>query len=103
MTDTKMGDSEAVPEDIEHILSYLADMAAAYSTGLKWNEEAKLKADLMNNPVRWRNVSAQAVSQRLLSLGMSPEDTRTLTDFVKRAQAGKRLVPQKTYRDFKFN
>lgn len=98
-----MNDDEAVPEDIERILSYLADMAAGYSTGLKWNEEAKLKADLMNNPVRWRNVSAHAVSQRLLSFGMSPEDTRTLTDFVRRAQAGKRLIPHQTYRDFKFN
>lgn len=101
--DARMGDSAAIPEDIERILSHLADKAASYSTGLKWNEEAKLKADLMNNPVRWKTVSAQAVSQRLLSLEMSPEDTRTLTDFVRRAQAGKRLVPHRDYRDFKFN
>lgn len=88
---------------MERILQHLATMAAGYSTGLKWNEEAKLKADLMNTPNRWRHVSVQAASKRLLSLGMSPEDTRTLTEYISRAQSGKRLVPHKSYRDFKFN
>lgn len=97
-----MDETFSLSEDVEHILEYLADMAAAYSTGLKWNEEAKLKADLMNAPARWHGVSVQAVSDRLLELGMSTEDTRTVTDLIKKAQSGRRLVPQTSYRDFKF-
>lgn len=41
---------EPPPEDVDGILKYVAAMAAGYSSGLKWNEEDKLKADMMNRP-----------------------------------------------------
>lgn len=50
-------DSEAetapLPEDVDQILEHIAAWAAGYDSGLKWNEEDKLKADMMNCPRRW--------------------------------------------------
>lgn len=92
----------SLPEAIDRILEYLADMAASYTGGLKWNEEAKLKADLMNAPERWRGVSTQAVSERCLELGMSTQDTATIVGFISKAQAGRRLIPHRSYKEFKF-
>lgn len=42
---------DPLPEDVDGILKHVATMAAGYSSGLKWNEEDKLKADMMNRPV----------------------------------------------------
>lgn len=94
--------SNQLPANIDHILKYLADYAAGYSTGLKWNEEAKLKSDLMENRHLWMNVNTGLIQDRLEELGMSDEDIRTVLDFVKRAQAGRRLVPEHSYKGFKF-
>lgn len=97
--------SDALPADIEQILEYIAMMARGYDTGLKWNEEAKLKADMMNVRHRWTRDRAPiaTVEARCLQLGMSREDTATVIDLLTRTQAGRRLVPQRSYRDFKFN
>jgi hypothetical protein len=88
---------------ISEILEYLAGMARGYDNNLKWNEVAKLKADLMNVPARWRGVSVSEVAGRCRALGMREEDVATIGDLVRKAQEGRRLVPQKTYRDFRFN
>ncbi|ERI03839.1 hypothetical protein [Atopobium sp. oral taxon 810] len=34
-------------EDIERILGYTAMMAKGYDNHMKWNEEAKLRSDMM--------------------------------------------------------
>jgi hypothetical protein len=48
--------SNDLPNGISQILQYLAQMARGYDNRLKWNEVAKLKADLMNVRDRWLGV-----------------------------------------------
>ena len=95
--------SNGLPPGISEILEYLAQMARGYDNHLKWNEVAKLKADLMNVPGRWRGVSVSEIADSCRTLGMREEDAATVVDLVRKAQEGRRLVPQKTYRDFRFN
>ena len=92
-----------LPSGISEILEYLAMKARGYDNHLKWNEVDKLKADLMNAPSRWRGVAVSQVADRCRALGMRTEDVATMTDLITRAQAGRRLVPGKTYRGFRFN
>jgi hypothetical protein len=95
--------SDDLPDGIREILEYLAQMARGYDNHLKWNEVDKLKADLMNARVRWREITVSQVAARCRALGMRAEDIVTITDLITRAQAGRRLVPGRTYRDFRFN
>jgi hypothetical protein len=95
--------SNGLPPGISEILEYLAQMARGYDNQLKWNEVAKLKADLMNVPGRWRGVSVSEIADSCRTLGMREEDAAMVVDLVRKAQEGRRLVPQKTYRDFRFN
>ena len=91
-----------LPNGIDGILEYLAEMAAGYQNHLKWNEVAMLKADLMNVPHRWAGVSAKHIADRCLELGMRAEDVKEIELLVTKAQAGRRLVPQRSYRDHRF-
>lgn len=50
---------------------------------------------------RWSGRGRGAESCR--ALGMREEDVATVGDLVRKAQEGRRLVPQKTYRDYRFN
>jgi hypothetical protein len=95
--------SNNLPNGIPEILQYLAQMARGYDNHLKWNEVAKLKADLMNVPARWRGVSIIEIADYCRTLGMRDEDVAEVADLVGKVQAGRRLVPQKTYHDFRFN
>lgn len=95
--------SADLPNGIPEILQYLAERARGYDNHLKWNEVAKLKADLMNVPARWRGVPVSEIAARCRALGMRDEDVAEIADLIKRAQEGRRLVPQKTYRDNRFN
>jgi hypothetical protein len=92
-----------LPQGISEILQYLAQMARGYDNHLKWNEVAKLKADLMNVRTRWLGVSVAQIAGHCRALGMREEDVTIVASLVKKAQEGRRLVPQKTYRDFRFN
>lgn len=94
--------STGLPPGISGILEYLAQMASGYGNRLKWNEVAKLKADLMNVPARWRGVPVSEIADYCRALGMRDEDVATVADLVRKAQEGRRLVPQKTYRNFRF-
>ena len=94
--------SNDLPNGIPEILQYLAQMARGYDNRLKWNEVAKLKADLMNVRARWLQVSVTDIADRCRALGMRDEDVAEIVDLVKRAQEGRWLVPQRTYRDFRF-
>lgn len=94
--------TEQLPTDIVEILEFLAMMAKGYDNHLKWNEEAKLKADLMHNRRYWVGFTSAAVRDKCRALGMTFEDATLIEDLVSRAQAGRRLVPDRSYRDSTF-
>jgi erythromycin esterase-like protein len=77
-------------------------MARGYNNHLKWNEQAMFKADLMNVRHRWLKVDSAAFRARCIAEGMRSEDVVELVDWLNKAKAGRRLVPQKSYRAFKF-
>ncbi|WP_202817415.1 hypothetical protein [Ornithinimicrobium sp. CNJ-824] len=52
---------DVLPNGVGEILEHLAAWAAGYDSGLKWNEEDKLKADMMNRPERWAPVTVEQV------------------------------------------
>jgi hypothetical protein len=95
--------SNDLPNDIAEILQYLAQSARAYDNRLKWNEVAKLKADLMNVRARWLGAPVNEIADYCRTLGMRAEDVTEVVALVKKAQDGHRLVPQKTYRGYSFN
>ena len=95
--------SNDLPNGISQILQYLAQMARGYDNRLKWNEVAKLKADLMNVRARWLGVPVSEIADYCRALGMRAEDVTEIAALVKKTQDGHRLVPQKTYRGFRFN
>lgn len=78
-------------------------MAAGYSSGMKWNEEDKLKADIMNRPDRWKAVTADQVQTKCRELGMRPKDVDTIVSYVQRRKEGKRFNVRSSYRTFEFN
>ena len=91
-----------LPEDISRVLEHLATMAAGYGNSMKWNEEAKLKSDLMKNRQAWMDIPIGAIRQKCSDLGMALADTNTIIELVEKAQAGKRLVPESSYKNFEF-
>lgn len=94
--------SDDLPNGIPEILAHLAQMAAGYNNHLEWNEVAMLKADLINVRRRWLGVPVGDVAARCRSLGMREEDITQIVELVKKAQSGRRLVPQKGYQNFRF-
>lgn len=92
-----------LPPDVADIAEHLAEWARGYNNHLKWNEQSKFKADLMNARPRWRGVSPSSFAAKLKNEGMREEDVRELVDWLTRAQAGRRLVPHNSYRSFAFN
>ena len=94
--------TDTLPIDIVKILGFLAEWARGYDNHMKWNEEAMLKADLMNSRAYWLGVPVVAIEAKCAALGMSSEDVKLIADLVTRAQQGRRLVPQRTYRDHRF-
>lgn len=94
---------EPLPNGIDGILEYVAHMAAGYSSGLKWNEEDKLKADMMNRPERWLEVTVEQVRVKCRQLGISPKDVDTIAGFVQRRKDGRRFNVRSSYRTFHFD
>jgi len=95
--------SEPLPNGVEDILEYVASMAAGYSSGLKWNEEDKLKADMMNRPERWVAVTVEQVRAKCRELGMRPNDVDTIAGYLQRRKDGRRFNVRSSYKDFQFN
>lgn len=95
--------SDDLPNGIPEILQYLAQMAQGYDNHLKWNEVAKLKGDLMNMRARWQGVPVSEIASQCRALGMRDEDVTEVTNLISKAQEGRRLVPQSSYRGFSFN
>ena len=94
---------DGLPPSVASIAEFLALNAKGYDNHLKWNEQDMFKADLMNLRHRWRSVDAVAFKSKCLAEGMRSEDVALLVDWLQKAQAGRRLVPSKSYRTFRFN
>lgn len=93
---------EPLPHGVEGILEYVAGMAAGYSSGLKWNEEDMLKADMMNRPERWVPITVEQMRAKCRELGMRPKDIDTLVGFLQRRKDGRRFNVRSSYRTFQF-
>lgn len=78
-------------------------MAAGYSSGLKWNEEDMLRADMMNRPERWAPITVEQVRAKCRELKMRPDDVDTITGFLQRRKDGRRFDVRSSYKDFQFN
>lgn len=101
--DSQSQDVPFVAVDIAGILAYLAGMASRYDSGLKWNEVDKLKADLMNRPNRWQDVTPDEVRKECRRLGMRPADTNTVVELVTRRKQGRRFnLARSSYKNFAF-
>lgn len=98
---TSVNDSQ-LPNGVAEIVDYLARHARGYNNHLKWNEVAKLKADLMHVPERWLVIDPEAVRSRGIELGMREEDVDEVFELVSKAKEGRRLFPQRSYKKFKF-
>jgi hypothetical protein len=98
-----MNTEPELPPAVARIAEHLAEWARGYNNHLKWNELSKFKADLMNARPRWRDVSPTSFAAKLRNEGMREEDVTELVDWLTRAQAGRRLVPQSSYRSFMFS
>lgn len=94
---------EPLPNGIHGILEHVAGMAAGYSSGLKWNEEDKLKADMMNRPERWSLVTVEQIRAKRRELGMRPNDVDKIAGFLQRRKGGRRFIVRSSYRTFQFN
>lgn len=94
---------DPLPNGVEGILEHIAHMAAGYSSGLKWNEEDKLKADMMNRPERWVPITVDQVRAKCRELGMRPRDVDTVAGFLQRRKEGRRFNVRSSYRAFQFN
>lgn len=93
----------SLPHDVDQILESIARWAAGYDSGMKWNEEDKLKADMMNCPERWAHVTVEQVRAKCRELKMRPNDVDTISGFLERRKQGHRFNVRSSYRDFKFS
>lgn len=71
-------------------MSCRASLSDGYSSGLKWNEEDKLKADMMNRPARWQAITVDQLRARCRELGLKPNDIDTIAGFLQRRKDGRR-------------
>jgi hypothetical protein len=95
--------ADSLPKDVDQILDSIAAWAAGYDTGLKWNEEDKLKADMMNCPQRWASVTVEQVRAKCRELKMRPNDIDTIAGFLQRRKEGRRFNVRSSYRNFRFS
>lgn len=98
-----MPELEPLPNRVDEILESIAQWAAGYSSGLKWNEEDKLKADMMNRPDRWAPITVDQVRTKCRALQMRPNDVETIAGLLQRRKEGHRFIVRHGYRDFRFD
>ncbi|WP_280249208.1 hypothetical protein [Nocardia abscessus] len=96
--------SSELPADIVKIAEFLARNAKLSGGAMKWNEEAKIKASMMNEPTRWVSdrVSPQAFESACREAGLPADDAATVGEFLREVHGGRRLVRNSQYRDFEF-
>ena len=92
-----------LPNGVDAILESVAAWAAGYDSGLKWNEEDKLKADMMNRPDRWAPITVEQVRAKCRALGMRGDDVDTIAGFLQRRKEGRRFNVRSSYRTFQFS
>ncbi|RAL30795.1 hypothetical protein CVN56_31120 [Rhodococcus sp. AQ5-07] len=100
---TKKMPGVSLPAGVDDVLASVAAWAEGYDSGLKWNEEDKLKADMMNRPERWADVTVEQVRATCKGLGMRPNDIDTIAGFLQRRKEGRRFNVRSSYKDFRFN
>ena len=91
-----------MPEYIKSILKLTEVWARGYDNHMKWNEETKLKADIMRHMDRWGLVTTEEIGDEFSSLGMREEDVQTICDMHARRLQGRRLVPAPRIRTFEY-
>jgi hypothetical protein len=86
------------------IAEFLARNAELSGDAMKWNEEAKIKASMMNEPAWWvsARVSPQAFESACREAGLQADDAATVGEFLWKVPGGRRLVPNIQYRDVEF-
>ncbi|MFT4284009.1 MAG: hypothetical protein QM598_04170 [Protaetiibacter sp.] len=102
-TEAKPKPLEPLPNGVDAILENVAAWAAGYDSGLKWDEEDKLKADMMNRPARWAPITVEQVRAKCRALGMRPADVDTIAGFLQRRKDGRRFNVRSSYRTFTFD
>ncbi|MBF6175990.1 hypothetical protein [Nocardia blacklockiae] len=96
-------DVSELPADIVSIAEFLARNAEMSGGELSIHELAKMKATLMNEPQRWTRlrVTPETFEEQCLSAGLGAGDAAEVREYLRKAQAGKKLVPY-GHRDFEF-
>lgn len=77
--------------------------AMGYNNHLKWNEQAMFKGRPYERPPALARCRPQRPLSKLEGEGMRAEDITMLDDWVRKAQASRRLIPQRNYRSFVFS
>ncbi|MDT0495678.1 hypothetical protein RM717_34885 [Streptomyces griseus] len=92
-----------LPDDVREFLEFIGNYVKSYGY-MKHNEEAKIKADMMNVPLRWSTsrISPEVLRKQCEAVGMTESESAKVADWLKRRQANRRLRPSH-YRDFKWN
>lgn len=90
-------------DDIKSIMDYLICSTKGYRENtLKWQEKSKLKSDLMINKQYWAGVNLDEINLYLLDNGMRKDDAVFITECIDKALRGKRLIPDRSYKNFVF-
>ncbi|MFF7249979.1 hypothetical protein ACFZBU_39525 [Embleya sp. NPDC008237] len=71
-----------LPADVDEIMD-LIGVEAEMSGCFKWNEQAKVKADMMNVPRRWQpsRVSAEALREKCRVVGLAEDETVKIAQY----------------------
>lgn len=93
---------EPLPNGVDEILEHVAAAAAGYSSGLKWNEEDMLRADMMNRHERWHPITVDQVRAKCRALGMRADDVDKIAGYLQRRKEGRRFNVRSSYRTFEF-
>ena len=93
---------DGLPPSVAEFVVFLAGKAKGYGNKLKFNEQDKFKAELMNVPARWQHVDPSAFYAKTQAEGMREEDSQLLLDLLKKGQAGRRFVPSRFYKSYRW-
>ncbi|MCX4971410.1 hypothetical protein [Streptomyces sp. NBC_00620] len=96
--------NSGLPADVDEIMDLIGSWVEM-SGYLKWNEQAKIKADMMNVRHRWSSsrVSSETLRGKCQAIGLVDDETTKVVEWLHAAQEGRQLSPHGSYRDFRFN
>jgi hypothetical protein len=95
--------NSGLPADVDKIMDLIGSWAEM-SGYLKWNEQAKIKADMMNVRHRWSSsrVSPEALRSKCRAVGLADDETSKVVEWLCATQEGRQLHPHRSYRRFSF-